>query len=498
MIDRTYFREGSAIRHCRVYCLMLLLAFSSMLSAQLQISGSNFFQAAFSDTSASEYLDNYSELSAAYGKFRGGIRYEIHEPFAVFGEQPDGSYLAHRFLEFRHNGLSVRAGHFFGLLGRGLVLRSFEERDLRWNNNIDGLKAEYRHRLFDVKGLAGKLRITRSPEDNDTRFRAIQGGELRIKPLKKLHFGGSYLHSDGIEGSDDGYHRGSALAQLNFENFSFYGEYARLAYPDSYSQTSFPDGDAFYGAMDLFIGNLNLLGEYREYNNFAVNNGRETNPPMGFRDHLFTLLNRKQLEQNADDEHGFNVEAKYPLWENGQLHSSYSITEDFRGRTTYEDLYSHLELAEFFRGEWLLGIGRQEDLQSRYHNIVGSAAYEIGVASALKMIFEHQHARVRLTDRQYYDQLLTMEYNTGGDWGLSLLAEHSTDQFSDSKNVDERGYSQKRHHFWAGAQLDYAFLERFNLKIFAGSRRKGKICIGGVCVVKPELQGLELTLIGRL
>jgi hypothetical protein len=39
--------------------------------------------------------------------------------------------------------------------------------------------------------------------------------------------------------------------------------------------------------------------------------------------------------------------------------------------------------------------------------------------------------------------------------------------------------------------------EDLDLSIFAGRRRQGKICIGGVCVVKPELEGAEITLAAR-
>ncbi len=71
--------------------------------------------------------------------FRTGGRFSLHQPPASFGRQDTTWGPAHRFVEYRAHGFSARVGNFYALLGRGLVLRSYDSRTLRWVPNIDGV-----------------------------------------------------------------------------------------------------------------------------------------------------------------------------------------------------------------------------------------------------------------------------------------------------------------------------------------------------------------------
>lgn len=477
------------------------------LGAQVQYSASTHLEAAFADTSESRYLENWTDVLIGYGDFRGGLRYEVHQPAASFSQQPDSYRLAHRYLEYRYRGFGARVGTFYALLGRGLTLRAFESRALRWDSNIDGVKADFRHALVDVTVLSGKIRKTRLDpfeqdqisETEDFRLDRISGGELIIKPHRRVQAGGTYVYSHPVEGqTPDGFHRGSLLAQLTLPMASFYGEVATLRYPEATLLENARDGQALYLSGSAWWRDLQLLGEYRDYDDYKLEEGLVQNPPTAIEEHLFALMNRRQFQQDIDLERGYLFQATHPVTENGLLKASYSHTEDQGGNRIYQDIYGQLDWYSFLNGEWLLAMGRQEDVAARYLNVVGSAAYAIGSRHYLKTIFEHQHARVDLTGRQYYDQLLTLEYTPGAAWTLSFLGEHSTDQFADSKNVDANGYALDAHHFWGGVQVSATVLERIDISVFGGTRRKGKICIGGVCVVKPELEGVELTLTTRL
>jgi hypothetical protein len=111
--------------------------------------------------------------------------------------------------------------------------------------------------------------------------------------------------------------------------------------------------------------------------------------------------------------------------------------------------------------------------------------------------FEHLHARDRATepDRMYYDQILNVGLSRAPGWTLSFVGEHSTDHTIDANYTP--GKAETRHFYWSGGQLDLQLFDRLDLSLFAGRRRQGKICIGGVCVVKPELEGFEATLTFR-
>ena len=136
--------------------------------------------------------------------------------------------------------------------------------------------------------------------------------------------------------------------------------------------------------------------------------------------------------------------------------------------------------------DWNLvgGSGEQKDLEARYLNFLGSVKCNVSDYNSIKFIYEHQHAKIRLTDRQFYNLAFALSFAHSPIFTISILGERTTDQVSDKK-------------FWVGGQLDVNFLENFDLTIFGGTRRKGKICAGGVCIVRPEFEGVEFTLINR-
>ena len=483
--------------HIRLILTSLLLLFPLTAFAQLEYTATTQFEMAVADKEESEFLEGWTDLGLSYQNWRLGGRYEFHESYASFAQQADGQSLSHYFLEYRRGGFSARAGTFFSLLGRGLVLRTFENRTLRWDSNLEGGKVEFRQKYVDLKALYGKPRQTRSEPGNlsavstiaqNERAEAMAGGELKLKPFSALHIGGTYLR--GLESPDQGkrLNSGSLYGELFLDFASVYTEYAR-------SEDLNREGEALLVSSNFFVDALSLLFEYKFYDQFSFRDGLFNNPPTVYREHLFTLMNRAQLIQNANAEQGFMAELSYPLLEDGYLLLNLGITDDVDGNRVYEDAYAQFDKDEFVGGEWSVAFGRQEDILTRYWNIAGSASYEISESNAIKAIYEHQHAR-ELSDRQFYTQLLSLSLSHSPGWTLSLLGEHSTDQLEDDDYVP--GSGDTPHSFWGALQLDLNLFERFDLTVFGGSRRKGKICIGGVCVVKPELQGVEFTLIGRL
>jgi hypothetical protein len=481
-----------------VYTLLGTRAYS-----QVKLSGNIHTEYAFAEKENSRFLENWTDLSRSKGAYRVGGRFSFSQPPAVYSQQDTAWGMAQRFVEYSKSGLNIRVGNFYGLLGRGLILRSFDNRTLRWDSNIDGLKIDYRHDFIDTKFLTGKPRKSRlenvallntDPSASGKTFPTIYGGEIRLKPIRQFHFGSTFIYSEKANIQTKGNYRGSLFTEFNPDFGSFYGEYAALPYPSSYN---LEDGSALYLSGNIFVGNLDILAEYKSYNNFAYQDGLMNNPPTVIREHLFTLLNRNQLVQNANDESGYFVELAYPLSQDGIITTSYSRITDARNRNVYQDMYGQLEKEDYFGGSWIWATGRQEEFTRRYLNFVSSATYELGDYYSIKMIYEHLHARDAATepDRQYYDQLVTIGLSKAPLWTLSFLGEHSTDHTVDDNYVP--GQAETKHFYWAGGQLDLNLFDNFNLSVFGGTRRQGKICIGGVCVVKPELNGVEVTGIWR-
>lgn len=460
------------VRFLLVFAVLSACAFS-VRAQQWQFQGQQHTEYAVDRQKDSIYFESWTHFSASYDAWRIGLRYEIHDPPQPFSAQKRESRIAQSFVEYRKNGLTITAGNFYGILGRGIVLRSYESRPLRWDTNIQGMKFDYKSKTFDVLWMGGQ------PRDlTGKRYESLQAGELRVKPTKSWQVGGTGLVTDVPGGR---MYVGSGLTQYHHKNFNVYAEVARKEHP-----INDLNGWAYYASGNVYVGDLSLSAEYKEYDQFNLSEGVTfNNPPTSVREHLYTLLNRHQLVQDANDERGYLVEATYPVLEDAVLTLEHSRIRNHDGRRLYEEVYGQWEWDFPESWQWIGAAGWQEDLEARYLNLVGSSSWKFTETKSAKLLVEHQHAKIHATDRMFVSQVVTAGYSESGKYTLSVIGEHTTDHFSEKKN-------------WIGLQADVHFWEKFDATVFAGSRREGKICAGGVCVQKPEFKGVEITFIARL
>jgi hypothetical protein len=462
--------------------ISLFMILPAVAFAQLKVFGNNHLEYAYNEsedvvkqTDRRHFFENWAEGYLQYKYFRLGLRFEIHNAPQIFAFDQTITHfdLTQRFIEYDTGNLDVRLGNFYSLFGRGLVLRLFENRQLRYNTMTDGVKLDFLHDRVDIKVLTGQP-INRVNE----RQKIFQAGELRVKPIQQFHLGGS-----AVTTRPDNKERvswGSVFSDINVPYGSLYAEYAREDNPNAANE-----GKALYLNANLFLGAFSLVGEYKDYDHFRQFEGvLFNNPPLVAKEHLFTLLNRHQLVQNADDEQGYMVEASYPVIEDGILLANYNFTETHDGVKLYEEYYSQFDWYTSFDWEFLGGVGRQKDPSARYLNVVGSVEIQAWDYYGIKAIYEHQHTTKRLNDQQFYSHALTLSLSKAPAWSVALLSERTSEQ-------------ESKKEFWIAGQVDIKIFNNLDLSMVAGTRRKGKICVGGVCVNKPELEGAEVTLTAR-
>lgn len=447
--------------------------------AQIQWSGQQYTEYSVDKRHDMRFFESWTDVSIKYDRWRLGMRYEIHTPPQLFSQQDEGQGLYQRFLEYRYGGLTMTAGNFYGMLGRGLTMRSFENRQLRWDNNIDGLKFDLKSQYADVMLLGGKMRDLAGK-----RYESLQGGDIRLKPFRKWHAGSTIMVTQ-LPGRGD-MTAASGYSQLNLKNLKWYGELALLDHPDDAKAFRFNDRHAFYTSANLLIDAFSLSAEFKDYENYSLQEGLiYNNPPTVVREHLFTLLNRHQLVQNANGECGYLLEASYPVIEDGILTLNTNHTWNKNEQDLYREFYGQFEWDYPENWKWIWAAGQQKDLEARYLNFVGSTSWKYDEHYAVKFVAEHQHVKINLTARQFYSQAYALSFSKANRFTVSLLTERTTEQHISKK-------------FWAGLQFDAHIAGQFDVTLFGGTRREGKICAGGICVQKPEFKGVEVTLIARL
>ncbi len=96
------------------------------------------------------------------GGFSAGIRYEsyLNELLGYPEGYRNNSGIMYRYISFTKDKLSVTVGSFYEQFGNGLILRTYEERGLGYDNALEGIRVKYRPvKGLTITGITGKQRI---------------------------------------------------------------------------------------------------------------------------------------------------------------------------------------------------------------------------------------------------------------------------------------------------------------------------------------------------
>ena len=85
-----------------------------------------------------KFLNNaFLNLNYEYQDFYAGLRYESYRnPLLGFERDYTGSGIPFWFVRYKKDAIEVTAGNFYEQFGNGLVLRSYEDRGLGYDNEI--------------------------------------------------------------------------------------------------------------------------------------------------------------------------------------------------------------------------------------------------------------------------------------------------------------------------------------------------------------------------
>ncbi|HBB26343.1 MAG TPA: hypothetical protein DCZ59_08775, partial [Bacteroidetes bacterium] len=110
--------------------------------------------------------NTFFNLTISKGKFSAGVRFESYQGPLLgidprFGSSGDGTGIGmpYRFVKFADETFEVTAGNFYEQFGSGMILRTYEERNLGFDNSIDGVRLKYMPMAgMSITGLIGRQR----------------------------------------------------------------------------------------------------------------------------------------------------------------------------------------------------------------------------------------------------------------------------------------------------------------------------------------------------
>ncbi|MFH1845822.1 MAG: DUF6029 family protein, partial [bacterium] len=121
-------------------CLIVLGTSLSLASEPVQVTDQ--FEYSYSRETRREIVENWLDVSYLFGPLRTGLLLNSQRPSEEGDRTND---IRHRFFEFSSGEFDIRAGHFYGLFGRGLLFAAYEDRMIRVDTALDGLLVSGRH-----------------------------------------------------------------------------------------------------------------------------------------------------------------------------------------------------------------------------------------------------------------------------------------------------------------------------------------------------------------
>jgi hypothetical protein len=473
-----------------------------------------------------EIFEDWLNLDYHNGILSTGIRFETYEPNdpspAISRGKDRYAEIAYKYIKAdigdADEGGTLSIGNFYSLFGRGLILKSYEDRNIRVDNNLLGAKLEARYAGITLTALTGM-----AANSVNVREDILHAADLEYKLLKQLKLGASFAANL----PDGGVARTSLTSFRilpSIWNFDFYGEYGfkqnkdvrdALLHPDTskvvyypYNKKDWKTGQAAYGGINFYYDAFAFSGEYKYYDNFTFTSQDGTifynTPPSVRKEYTYVLLNRHPSALNQSDEQGYQFQIDYNYSDETNFSVDYGETKtlnykSYYKRLLYDNSDARVQLREFYAQayhDWsdnlttiaAFGYNEERDTDTKNVTPILENRFYFDEINTIKLTLEHQQTTVNLTREQYYDDAVSLEYLRSPLFSVSVVSEMQTREPSLDRVIRK---------FWNFIQFGYKIGDHTDVSILFGSRQAGNICIGGVCRYEPEFSGVEFKMFTR-
>ena len=177
--------------------LLILYCWSSSSQQKNNLYGSFFSNGVYYSENESKDFEkkfksnNYFNLNYLIGnKWRFDLQLESYLPGRLqnFSEMMEGNYLSTLSINYKTKKFDFSVGSIYEQFGSGLILRTWEDRQLGINNSIWGVRTRYESEKIDVKLLVGYQKKGREISTGK-----ILGLDAEISLLEDFQFGISYV-----------------------------------------------------------------------------------------------------------------------------------------------------------------------------------------------------------------------------------------------------------------------------------------------------------------
>lgn len=496
--------------------------------------------------------NNYIRLDYNYGKFTAGLQYEAYLPSALLGysDRFNDNKIANYYVNYKGEQLDITAGNFYEQFGSGLILRSWEDRQIGINNSIRGVKVAYTPNDFTtVKGLIGKNRL-----GFETTAGTVGGIDVEtnlVRLFDKENYKNSVTAGFSYVGQHEDYTGGVEDFPQNVNNYSMrlgysgnFGLYADAEYVIKGEQAAlfsgmptenYYDGSAFLLNMGYSTKGFGVNATFRRLENMGMYGQRDLSEageniynegivnylPALTRQHDYLLTNiyvyqaQPQLNFELEEvgEIGGQVDIFYNFAKGSFLGGKYGtklavnasywngLNATFNDDMTYETNFFDFG-RKFFHDvnfeinkKWTDKFSSIITYMHQYYDrgVMEGVTYSPLVANVVVGDFLYKF-NSKNSVRFELQHLQTKRDRKN--WAAALV-EYNLNQrwnfyIGDNYNYGNDDEDRRFHYYMVGGS--YA-KESTRIAVNYGRQRGGLICVGGVCRFVPENTGFTLSLV---
>ncbi|WP_179022281.1 DUF6029 family protein [Winogradskyella forsetii] len=492
--------------------------------------------------------NNYILLNYNLGKFTAGVQYESYLPSALLGYDPifdNQNNVATYYFNYKDESLDITGGYFYEQFGSGLILRSWEDRQLGLNNAFKGLNINFdATKDLSLKAVFGKQRY--GFEESEGTIQGLDAdlslsGALNIESID-IQLGASYVgrnqDTNGVEAIPTTV--GAYGGRLDFIIDNFYaGVEAIIKDPDVIANEGQIASNKLYDGTALQVNagyaqkGLGINATFRRLENFSFFSDRLAEGNI-FNQQVINYVPglTKQQDYLLTNIYVYNPQPRLIIesfdQRAGEVGTQFDLYYTFKKGSALGGRYG-TKLAMNF--SYWGGLDAEYNIENRWYK-----AKFIGKGHQL---FRDFNLEIKKKWSKEWSSVLTYQnvivdkgIVEGGPLGnTAILANigviETTKRFNDGKAlrmVAQHLWSKDDRKNWAAGVLEYNFstslaiyaADNWNyggidkihyysvggsysqgntrLGINYGRQRGGLICIGGVCRFVPENTGLSANL----
>ncbi len=476
-------------------------------------------------------------------KFEAGLRYELFmPPLLGFDPRYEGQGIPYRYVKYNGEHFELTAGNFYEQFGSGMILRTYQEWNLGFDNSIDGIRIKAKFPGLVLTGLVGKQRsfwgkgegVVRGVDAelwlNDA-FKSLANMNTRIM------LGGNFVSRyqadlDPLYKLPANVAAWSGRIGIFHGNFNFNAEGAyKINDPNSTNNMIYKTGNGLVLEAGYSRRGLGITLQAKRVDNMDFRSDRTAsgfNLPINYipamtPQHAYTLPAYYPYSTQQNGEMGVQANVIYKFKKKSFLGGKYGTTIDMSyavsqaiykekpndsteigeaGTLGYKSDFFKIGDEKFFH-DFSVKISKKINKKWKIYLTYVNIFYNMEVNQGHKE--PNVYAQSAVVDLWWkfkpynalhfdFEGLFVKDNEDKGDWAFGMIEYKYKSFFAaiiDQYNYGNRDPLHRIHYF--SASTGYTW-NSTRLAVTYGKQNSGILCVGGVCREVPATNGFSFTL----